>query len=241
MEIRKFNKKGAEKFKKEIDRMCYEGNLNFKDTQFDSSILDEKYSKKLNLDKVIDMDGEKEFKNKLDMCKYLYEKLKPYLTKYANEIYSDKHKYFWDWLSAFYIEKLWGTRFGADSFLYTLNSETSTWDTYHANHLLMQPFRIFALHQEKAEYLLGGSIHERGDMLMRLANAPVAARNGNFILVGRMINEKNKFTVKKFYRYIQVFRQLNETYSLSDMNPEDVINVLPDEFKSLFKEKNCQN
>ena len=49
MEIRKFNKKGAEKFKKEIERMCDNRIEDFKDTQFDSSILDEKYSTKLNL------------------------------------------------------------------------------------------------------------------------------------------------------------------------------------------------
>ena len=100
----------------------------------------------------------------------------------------------------------------------------------------MQPFRLFALHQEKAGYLLQGQIHERGDILMRLANAPTVARVGNFILIGGMINKKKKFTVAKFKRYIQVFRQLNETYVLSDMNPEDIINVLPDEFRSPLTE-----
>ena len=181
------------------------------------------------------------FATKYEIARYLHEKV--------SKIMPDKRYRnvgMWTWLAVFYFDLLCpadkngNRKIGEDS-RYILNGDE--WDRIF-RHLLAGPVMIFDLHREHSIILLYNPVDETGDFLAQLTGRQDFGRNRCIIEVAKILyfdpvkKKPKRGTVLKEHRpgtlrrFVDVLQQLDLTYDLYSISSEELIRLLPSEFKS---------
>jgi hypothetical protein len=239
--IRELNEAGIEKFKDFLIAMRETGES---DTSLPELLSDETYTRILP-NKIEIEPGN--FATKYEIAEYLHEKV--------SKISPDK-KYrnigMWTWLAVFYFDVLCpadgdgNRKIGADS-RYILNGEE--WDRIF-RHLLAGPVMIYDLHHENSIILLYNPVNETGDFLAQLMGRQEIGTNVGVIEAAKILYwDPEKKRPKRgssaqehkpgtLRRFVDVLQQFDLTYDLYSISGEELIQILPGEFKSWSKRKN---
>ena len=232
--IRELNDAGIEKFKYFLLAMRDTGES---ETSLTELLSDETYTRLLP--NKIEVEPGK-FSTKYEIAEYLHEKV--------SRISPDK-KYrnigMWTWLAAFYFDVLCpnddedNKKVGADS-RYILNGEE--WDRIF-RHLLAGPVMIYDLHRANSIILLYNPVDETGDFLAQLMGRQEIGTNRGVIEAAKKLywdDEKKRpkrgsspqeHKPGTLRRFVDVLQQFDMTYDLYSITGEELIRLLPDEFK----------
>lgn len=148
----------------------------------------------------------------------------------------------WSWLSVFYFDLVCPLspqrKIGAD-YRYILHKGKG-WRHYH-QHLLAGPVRMYYLHGDKAKLLLYGPINKVSEAMDRLGASQEIACNKNVIEAANILYWDSKQEKPKrgafsknagsLRRFMDVINQFDRTFDLHSMGAEDIVSLLPQEFK----------
>ncbi len=238
--IREFNEYGIEKFKDYLIMMRETGES---ETSLPELLSDETYTR-LIPNKIEIETGN--FSTKYEIAQYLHEKV----SKIASER-RYRNVGMWTWLSVFYFDILCpadskgNRKIGADS-RYILNGDE--WDRIF-RHLLAGPVMIYDLHRENSIILLYNPVDETGDFLAQLMGRQEMGTNRGIIEAARILywdpvkkrpkrsSSPQEHKPGTLRRYVDVLQQFDLTYDLYSISGEELITLLPDEFRSWSSSK----
>ncbi len=204
-----------------------------------SHLLEEApYSKQF---KEIDIE-QRTFTTRLELGEYLLNRLEP--------IPRDtliKNEGLWNWLSLFWLDQIIpvdvnGKRTVGEMARYVYNPHY----TRFYRHLVAASWDIFTRYGEQSKIFLSTPVSKTNRFILDLACRQNLISNGNLIQVAQKLywreEGKTKEGMKKgaisrkkpgnLSRLIAVLNQLDTTYDLFDMSPNDILGLLPDEFTS---------
>lgn len=193
-----------------------------------------------NCSEMVDVDAYVEpiqTNGKLDIAKHLSQAL-----GLADNRALFRNSGLWSWLSAFYFEKLIpsdGPRALKETSLYILQSEK--WNRYY-RHLLAFPCLTYCELGDSGRIFLRGDIHERGEVVEQLAAVYQIQKNKGVIEAAtKLYYDARKDAIKKGVaskdhpgtarRFREILKQLQMTFDLNAMNGEQIVKILPAEFK----------
>jgi hypothetical protein len=233
--LREFNDAGIEKFKFFLIAIRENGES---ETSLQDLLSDETYTKTL-LNK-IEVEP-RNFLTKFEIAEYLHEKVsKITLEKRYRNIGM------WTWLAAFYFDVLCpanadsARKIGAES-RYILNS--SEWDRIF-RHLLAGPVMIYDLHRDNSIILLYNPVDETGDFLAQLMGRQEIGTNKGIIEAAKILywdpvkkrpkrgSSAQEHKAGTLRRFVDVLQQFELTYDLYSITGEELVQLLPDEFKA---------
>lgn len=233
--VREFNEAGIEKFRYYLTDMKENGES---EISLEDLLSDETYSK--NLINKIEVEPQT-FPTKFAIAEYLHEKVSGISPgkKYRNTG-------MWTWLAAFYFDVLCpadengARKIGAES-RYILNGEE--WDRIF-RHLLAGPVMIFDLHHADSIILLYNPVDETGDFLAQLMGRQEIGTNRAVIEAAKLLYwDEAKKRPKRgsspqehkpgtLRRFVDVLQQFDLTYDLYSISGEELIRLLPAEFRT---------
>jgi hypothetical protein len=149
---------------------------------------------------------------------------------------------FWAWLALFYFDELAplenGVRFVGEEARYIPGASSLR----YYRHLLAGPYRIYQLHGDGAKLLLAGPLNRPGDFPEQLSSRQEFITNPGIIGAATLLyydqdkgrprrgaapNKRKPGTLRRF---VDVVQQLDLTYDLYSMTPQDILTILPQEF-----------
>lgn len=149
----------------------------------------------------------------------------------------------WSWLALYYFDQLSpldddGRRRPREDYHYIPSTE-SGW--HRDRHLLAGPYKLFALHREKARLLLYPPVHQHGAFVYDLGFRRELITNHGLIEavdllywdVKRRRPKRGATTTSRpgnLRRLITVVQQLDFNYDLYGMRAEEILQLLPPEF-----------
>lgn len=179
----------------------------------------------------------KRFKRKFDATQYLHEMLAPLD---APSLMLDHG--LWSWLALFYFDQLSpvgadGKRRPREDYHYIPSSAGFRSD----RHLLSGPYKLYAMHGERARLLLHPPVHQHGQFVYDLGWRNELVRNRGLIEAidllywnPRTRRPKRGATTASnagnLRRFIAVIQQLDFNYDLFGMTGPEIVALLPDEF-----------
>jgi hypothetical protein len=178
------------------------------------------------------------FSSKLEMAKYLYERL-----QVLPHPQVDQDVGLWSWLSVYYFDLLCpennlGKRTPGRDYRYVLDLNFRV----YRYHMLLGPYTTYKLHGAGAPLLLHGPLYETGRFYLELSARQAFITNRGIIEAANLLYfDATKGTPKRgaavtarkpgaLIRFIDVVQQLELTYDLYSMNGEEVLALLPSEF-----------
>jgi hypothetical protein len=235
--IRRFNSEGIKEFQT-ILRSIQAGEL---ESVHDNFLFDDQFSRPLQQSLEIE---NKNFSTRYDAAVYLHTILGSLKTK--NKFYDME---IWSWLAAFYFNQLCppdnnGKRKPKSDYRYILNSKD--WDRIF-RHLLAGPVIIYDFHKENSKLFLSNPLNKSGDFVLQLMGRQEIATNKAIIEVAnklywdpRTLHPKRGASSKDFKpgtlrRFTLVLSQLELTYDLQAVTPEELALLLPLEFEKWLK------
>jgi len=202
-------------------------------------LLDESpYSKQF---KEIEIE-QRTFSTRLELGEYLLTRLEsiPRDTLIENEG-------LWNWLSLFWLYQLVpvdanGKRKVGEIARYVYNSHYRTF----YRHLVAASWDIYSRYGAQSKIFLSTSLDINNKFIRELASRQNLISNGNLIDVVQILywreDGKSREGIKRgavskkkpgnLWRLIAVLNQLDTTYDLFDMSPNDILRLLPEEFNS---------
>jgi hypothetical protein len=178
------------------------------------------------------------FNSKLEMAKYLYEKLQVVPPSHV-----DQNVGLWSWLSLYYFDQICpvnksGRRIPGRDCRHILDLDYRRY--YY--HLLVGPYNVYRLHGEKVPLLLSGPLYETRRYYLELSARQGFITNRGIIEAANLLyfdsaSGKPKrgpaVTTRKpgaLIRFIDVVQQLDLTHDLYSMTGDEVLALLPSEF-----------
>lgn len=230
--IKTFNEAGLNEFERIISELR-NGNIKSIDEQL---LFDEQYTDSfepiINLEKV-------DYKNKNELVPYLVQQL---------NLRENKHLYFnkglWSWLAAFYFDNICptdgnGRRKINETAFYILR-EPKNYTKYY-RHLLAYPSRVFSEIGDSSKIFLIGSFAKRGEITEQFgAYQEIALNKGILDAANIMYWDDNTGNLKRgaagkgggsARRLVRLIRQYQLTYDLNSMKGDQIVEMLPTEFK----------
>lgn len=181
------------------------------------------------------------FENRLEMARYLCERLQP-----LNASGTDTDPGVWAWLTLFYFDVICppdpdGNRHPGREYLYLPTTDYR----YYYRHLLLGPYQVYQRHGDAAQLLLSGKVTTPGDVYERLASRQeFVASSGIIAAADRLYRSPAELTPKRgatvagrpgtVRRFVVILQQLDRTYDLQSMTGEEILSLLPDEFSRWF-------
>jgi hypothetical protein len=230
--IRKFNEEGLNEF----ERIISELRINAVQNIPDELLFDEKYSDVvepiINIEKV-------DYKNKNELIPYLVESLNLRDNKY---LYFDKG--LWSWLAALFFDNICpvdgnGKRKVKETAFYVLRDPKNYTKFYR--HLLAYPSRIFAELDESSKIFLIGNFSKRGEITEQFGAYQEIALNKGILDAANILywddeakNLKRGAAGKgggSARRLVRIIRQYQLTYDLNSMHGNEIVGLLPNEFR----------
>jgi len=235
--LRKFNSDGIKEFQA-ILHSVNSGELSSIPNHF---LYDDTYSQPLQ--QVIEIENI-QFPTRYDAAIYLHSVLGSLKSK--NKFYDTE---IWSWLAAFYFEQLCppdktGRRKPKSDYRYILNSKD--WDRIF-RHLLAGPVIIFDFHRENSKLFLSNPMDKSGDFVLQLMGRQEIATNRAIIDIANRLYWDSKtlrpkrgasskdYKAGTLRRFARVLSQLELTYDLQAVTPDELALLLPTEFKSWLK------
>ena len=231
VELRRFTDLGMESFRKEIKNIK-SGNI----LKISNELLySNEYSELIQTEVRI---SDRIFIDKYDAALYLNGVLE---NSGIQNPFSDKE--LWSWLAAFYFDQLCkrdakGKLNPGEESRYILRDE---WKKRY-RHLLAIPVIMYKSHGDAATLFLNGPLNNFSDIEEQFLSRLKICTNTNVICAAKLLywDEENK-TIKRgisqtehkagtVRRFVSVIEQLDLTYDLANMKPEEIIEILPSEF-----------
>jgi hypothetical protein len=230
--IRKFNEEGLNEF----ERIISELRINAVQNIPDELLFDEKYSDVvepiINIEKV-------DYKNKNELIPYLVESLNLRDNKY---LYFDKG--LWSWLAALFFDNICpvdgnGKRKVKETAFYVLRDPKNYTKFYR--HFLAYPSRIYAELDESSKIFLIGNFSKRGEITEQFGAYKEIALNKGILDAANLLywddgakNLKRGAAGKgggSARRLVRIIRQYQLTYDLNYMEGNEIVDLLPNEFR----------
>jgi len=235
--IRRFNIEGIKEFQI-ILRSIQAGEL---ESVPDVFLVDDQFSQPIQQATEIE---NKTFSTRYDAAIYLHNVLGSLKSK--NAFYDME---LWSWLAAFYFDQICppdsnGNRKPKSDYRYILNSKD--WDRIF-RHLLAGPVIIYDFHKENSKLFLYNPLNKSGDFVLQLMGRQEIATNKAIIEVAnrlywdpRTLRPKRGASSKDFKpgtlrRFALVLSQLELTYDLQAVTPDELGLLLPSEFEKWLK------
>jgi hypothetical protein len=149
----------------------------------------------------------------------------------------------WSWLALFYFDQLSpvdgaGKRRPREDYHY-IPSTDSGWQ--RDRHLLAGPYRLFAMHRDRARLLLHPPVHQHGTFVYQLgARRDLVTNRGLIEAIDLLYWDTKRKAPKRgattesrpgnLHRLITVVQQLDFNYDLYGMRAEEILHLLPPEF-----------
>ena len=231
--FRRLNDRGITEF-----RNFYLEKISGSETSNPKGLLtDDKFSESINNAKDITLTS---FETRYEFGEYLCE-----VTANCSRANIENDDGIWNWLTLFYFDKLYPSpRGGKEINRYILNSDDRRkW----YRHLVRTNWDLVSVHGDTAKVVLTGNINSLGDETEQLISRQFIASNTNLLAaaeklyyrpgkkggVGRMkANARAQSGEGVIRRFIIVAQQLDLTYDLYSMEPDDIVDLLPEEFNS---------
>lgn len=230
--IRIFNDQGLNEFERAINEIK---NDNLKNVSKDL-LINENYSSVfepiINIEQV-------DYKNKNQLVPYIVEKL---------DLKENKHLYFnkglWSWLAGFYFDNICPKdgnekRKVNESAFYILKDPKNY--TKYYRHLLAYPCRIFSELDESSKIFLIGTFSKRGEITEQFgAYQEIALNKGILDAANILYWDSETKNLKRgaagkgggsARRLVRIIRQYQLTYDLNSMHGNEIVSILPYEFK----------
>ncbi|MBS1597069.1 MAG: hypothetical protein JST75_02505 [Bacteroidetes bacterium] len=179
------------------------------------------------------------YKDKNQLVPYIVEKL---------NLRENKHLYFdkglWSWFAAFFFENICpvdgqGNRKVNESAFYILRDPKNY--TKYYRHLLAYPCRIFSELNESSKIFLIGSFAKRGEITEQFGAYQEIALNKGILDAANILYWDNKMKNLKrgaagkgtgsARRLVRIIRQYQLTYDLNSMKGDEIVRLLPSEFR----------
>ena len=149
----------------------------------------------------------------------------------------------WSWLALFYFDQLSpldgeGQRRPREDYHY-IPSTDSGW--HRDRHLLAGPYKLFAMHRERARLLLHPPVHQHGAFVYQLgARRDLVTNKGLIEAIDLLYWDVRRKAPKRgattetrpgnLRRLITVVQQLDFNWDLYGMRAEEILRLLPSEF-----------
>lgn len=240
MRLRRFTDEGLERANDLLDEIDAGG-----DSDVSGILTDDGLTEVLSQDEIVDMVP---FETRFDAGRYLYELLYP-LEDELGDVQRDKH--LWTWLSLAWIDKLAprdedGVRHLGDRILWV--PAVDDYRKYY-RHYLAGPYRIFRAHADEPHRALGVLCtppNRPGDVAEQIVSKQGVVTNPALMqVVTHLYYDDETETFKRgaagrkggsARRFRTVFDQLDLTWDLYGMEPEEILEVLPSEFDRFREE-----
>ena len=229
--VRAMNEKGIQQFREYLTQLR-EGSTQQPPMElFRNSAYSSESRSSVNIERRL-------FGSKLEMAKYLDEKLKEFPQSQV-----DQDVGLWSWLLLYYFDQVCpanksGRRIPGQDYRYILELD---YRRYY-RHLLAGPYNIFRLHGEGAPLLLSGPPDRISKYYEELSSRQGFITNKGVIEAANLLyfdsEKKNPkrgpaVTTRKpgtLIRFIDVVQQLDLTHDLYSMTGDEVLALLPSEF-----------
>jgi hypothetical protein len=149
----------------------------------------------------------------------------------------------WSWLALFYFDQLspldgQGKRRPREDYHY-IPSTDNGW--HRERHLLAGPYKLFAMHRERARLLLHPPVHQHGTFVYQLGSRRDLVTNRGLVEaidllywdVRRNAPKRGATTETRpgnLHRLIAVVQQLDFNWDLYGMRADEILRLLPSEF-----------
>ncbi len=231
--IREFTEAGVEEFDRYIENI--RENPGTEKPELNSTPYSVEFQPAVEVDENI------KFSKKLDLAGYVNETLK------SSGIFREnilENRNLWTWLAYLWFDRLCEKKEGKlvprERAKYICSSGYQ--DYYR--HLIAGPYSIYSLYGEEYSLLfLYNKPHQHSDFIEQIASRQKLISRKNFIVVLHKLylNRRNN-TPKRgvqsreqpgnLRRFIKVMDQFELTYNIYNMDPDKILNLLPDEFNN---------
>lgn len=208
-------------------------------------LIENKYSE--NFKPEIIVDENKIFSSRMELAEYLTQIFKDADVKSQTVITNDK---LWTWLTYLWFDQICPKddteRKVREIVKYICSSD---YKKYY-RHFVASTFRIYStLGKENSLLFLNRPINDHGDFIEQLASRQEIISNPNLIRVAHELYwDKNENKPKRgssdrnkpgnLRRLIKLFGQIELTYDIFSMKPDDILKTLPKEFEIWINIKN---
>jgi len=185
---------------------------------------------------VIEVDESKMFASKLELAEYIFDL---FFNAGINREDVIRNNGLWTWLAYIWFDQLTNNRKKVLEFAKYLCSLDYT-DYYR--HLVACPYTIYSIHKrDNSKIFLNTEIYRHTDIIEQIASRQSFVSHTNIIEVfSTLYFEQNRQKAKSgaqsrkrpgnIRRFVKVFQQFELTYDLYDMSPEQILDLLPEEF-----------
>lgn len=230
--LKVFTDKGINEFRNFLVELKNNPELNKPD------LSNNKYSE--NLQPEIIIDENKIFSSRMELAEYLTQVFQDAGVKSKDVIPNDK---LWTWLTYLWFEQICPRESTGRKVKEIVKYICSTDYQKYYRHFIASTFRIYAtLGKENSLLFLNRPINDHGDFIEQLASRQEIISNPNLIRVAHELYwDKNEKKTKRgasdrkkpgnLRRLIKLFGQIELTYDIFSMNPNEIVKTLPKEFE----------
>lgn len=234
MRIQRLNNIGIERFAQFRDSVITDGSLD----QLSTFLVDSTCLEKTDADVEVEL---RQFTTRFEVGKYLY-----HLFDEVHIDNLDTDRGLWAWLAAFYFNQLCPANGNGEH----RPGESARWVPEIGNfrkyyrHLLAGPYRIYRAHRDnprRASALLATPPHQPGEIVEQLASHQQFVTNRSVMEVATRLyicaltGKPKKGAAGKergsARRFATVLNQLELTWDLYSLSPDQLLDLLPDEFQ----------
>lgn len=232
-QLKVFTDEGNNKFKNFLIELKNNPELNIPD------LSDNKYSE--NFQPEITVDENKIFSSRMELAEYLTQIFHNSKVKSQDVISNDK---LWTWLTYLWFDQICPKENGGRKVREIVKYICSTDYKKYYRHFIASTFRIYStLGKNNSLLLLNRPVNDHGDFIEQLASRQEIISNPNLIEVAHILYWDNKENKPKrgasdrkkpgnLRRLIKFFGQIELTYDIFSMKPNEIVKTLPKEFEN---------
>lgn len=237
-EVRQLTDVGIEKFSNYLHSARATPSMDPPFGLLDDEACSEGFSGDLEVERI-------EFESKRDAGRYLHTVLRD-----GDLAEIRRNRGLWSWLALFYFDEICpvddeGQRKVKRSEHYILVRD---WRRYY-RHLLVTPWELYRQYPEGAHSILSGAVNVHGDFVEQLASRQEIISNRSLVSTvdelyyddegdGTKRGATSRERPGNIRRLVEVKQQLDLTFDLYGMDPEQILRVLPDEFDEWYEDGN---
>jgi len=148
----------------------------------------------------------------------------------------------WTWIAYLWFDQLTTNNSGNRQFREVARYICSSDYTDYYRHLVAGPYYIYSLHgKNNSKVFLSSPIYEHNDFIEQIASRQFIISHPNLIEVFSILyfnktsgkpkrGAQSRQRAGNIRRFVMVIQQLELTYDIYSMSPEQIINILPQEF-----------
>jgi len=231
--IRVFSEKGVDRFREYIQKLKDNPNVSRPDLNA------EPYSSEFL--PVVTIDENKTFSTRMEMGEYLTNCLRSAMID-RNEVIGNNS--LWSWLSYIWFDQICPVINGTRRIRETARYICSHDYTDYYRHYVAASYDIYSFHgKDNSRLFLYPPTHIHNDFIEQIASRQYIISNSNLIEVTHRLYWNNSSGYPKrgaqsrnrpgnHRRFVKIIAQLELTYDIYTMGPDEIFDLLPEEFNS---------